>query len=448
MSTQVLPQGAATPTSTQLLGQDAAAAKLLEYAFAGGIGAAEGRGVCYSLISTSPSTFIWSVALEDFDGPPAPIDRYVVEIDRRSKQVFPPQPVIIPDAEMAEAIFAATGQCLASAARFTDGALSISYKVTVHDDPDIAYVVQLRHHGRVASMDYFMNYVAKNIDPRILPVPSVYPIPGEQQRQEAKGMGRQVTRFIAGEMADSVYSTLSHGDKLILVRRVALAMQACWRIPLPEPRLIGEIIWDEANGLHVGPDRHYSLGGPFSSVREYLRAHIEYSLGALEKQQGIEEYKERFQDRIKRFVDCHLDEIPSVVEDIPIVAVHSDMGLHNVILSSDKPTDIRAVIDWEFVASTPYASVNSMIEGLFRKPANNLFGAEYDSADELRNTFWNSIPEWKQQNQSEATKEFMKWFRFSQFMQPAAPPSDASESEKQAFWQENIRVVESMLSRY
>ncbi|KAL8740214.1 MAG: hypothetical protein Q9184_008519, partial [Pyrenodesmia sp. 2 TL-2023] len=328
----------------------AAASTLLAFAFAGGIGAPEGKGVSYALISATPSTFAWSAALEDIEGPPMPVDRYMVEIDRRSKQVRPPQPIILPDSELAEAILTATGQRFAASTRFTDGALSISYKVTVQDDPDIAYVVQLRHHGRVASMDFLMTWVSKNIDPRILPVPPVYPIPGELQRQEATGWGRQITRFISGRMAGSVYSALSHEKRLILVQKIALAMQACWRIRLPEPHLIGELIGDEAGGLRIGPDRHHGLGGPFPSVREYLRAYIRSSFVALEQQQGIEEYKERFWDRIKGFIDQHLTNIPPVVEDIPIVAMHADMGLHNIILSSETPTELRAIIDWEFVA--------------------------------------------------------------------------------------------------
>ena len=117
------------------------------------------------------------------------------------------------------------------------------------------------------------------------------------------------------------------------------------------------------------------------------------SLVALEKQQGIEEYKERFLDRVRDFVDNRLHNIPAIVEDIPIVAMHADMGPHNLIVSSQTPTEIRAVIDWEFVASAPYASLHRIIEMLFRKHAPNGFGPEYDRADELREAFWGTIPD-------------------------------------------------------
>ena len=164
--------------------QDDAAVALLAHAFAGAIGPAEGKAVTYALVSTTPTTFAWSVALEDFDADPAPIDRHLVKVDRQSKES--PEPIMLSETELAEAIFAATGHHLASSSRFTDGLLSVSYKVTVQHSPDVAYVVQLRHHGRVAPMDFLMSLISGTIDPRILPVPPVYPIPGEMERQEAK----------------------------------------------------------------------------------------------------------------------------------------------------------------------------------------------------------------------------------------------------------------------
>ena len=428
--------------------KDDAVVALLAYAFSGAIGSAQGKGVTYMLISNTPTTFAWSVALEDEDADPAPIDRYLVKIDRQSRKILPPEPIVLLETEIAEAIFAATGQRLATSSRFADGLLSISYKVTVQHSTDVAYVVQLRHHARVASMDFLMSLVSRTIDPRILPVPSVYPIPGEMERQEATGWGRQITRFIPGDMASAVYPRLSHEERLVLVQKMALAFQACWQIQLPQPHLIGELLGDDTNGLTIGPDRHYNLGGPFSTVREYLRAHIRSSFSFLEKQQGIDEFKEKYLDRIREFLDRHEYDIPAVVENIPIVAMHSDMGLHNIILSSQTPTEIQAIIDWEFVASAPYASLHRIIEMLFRKSAPNQFGPEFERANEVRGAFWDAIPYWKRWNESEATKTFLDWFRFGLFMHPEARPDNLSEDDKRDFWRENIRVVEGMLGCY
>jgi len=109
-------------------------------------------------------------------------------------------------------------------------------------------------------------------------------------------------------------------------------------------------------------------------------------------------------------VEGGMQNIPTIVEDLPIVAMHSDMGLRNTILSPTNRTDINAVIDWGFTASAPYASLHKMIEMLFRKPAMNGFGTEYEHADELRDAFWNAIPDWKKRNGSEATRVFWSGF--------------------------------------
>ncbi|KAI1455373.1 hypothetical protein F4805DRAFT_271315 [Annulohypoxylon moriforme] len=431
--------------------RDEAVLALLAYVFSGAIGPPKGKGVGYALIEATPTTFAWSAALEDIDGPAAPIDRYLIRIDRKSKEIHSPKPIVLSETELTDAIFVATGYRLASSTRFTDGALSTSYKVTVEERPDVKYVVQLRHHGCVASMDSFMTLISSKVDPQVLPIPPVYPIPREKERQEATGMGRQITQFIPGVMASSVYPQLTHEERLIFVRKMALAFQACWRIQLPEDHLIGELIAETRDGqvvLKVGPDRHHGLGGPFRSVRDYLRAYIRTSFLALEKQEDIEEYKEQFLERIRDFVDNRMHNIPAIVEDVPIVAVHADMGPHNVIVSSQAHTEIQAVIDWEFVSSAPYASLHRIIEMLFRKPAPNGFGPEYSHAGQLRKAFWNAIPEWEQWNRSEATQVFLEWYRFGLFMKPEWRPKELSEAEKQQFWCENIRVVEGMLEKY
>jgi len=87
------------------------------------------------------------------------------------------------------------------------------------------------------------------------------------------------------------------------------------------------------------------------------------------------------------FVDAGIHNIPAVVEEVPIVVLHQDMGLHNIILSSDDPTTVKAIIDWEFCASAPYPSIYSVIERFFRMKAMNGFGTEYPHAEELVEPF-------------------------------------------------------------
>ena len=139
--------------------------------------------------------------------------------------------------------------------------------------------------------------------------------------------------------------------------------------------------------------------------------------------------------------------IPAVVEQIPVVLLHSDMGLHNIIVSHSNPSDIVAIIDWEFCASSPYACIDPVIEPLFRTPAGNNFGTEYPRADDLRSAFWEAIPSWQQCNKSEATTVFREWYRFALFMRAGWQPGLAEE-EKEEFWSENVRVVERFLAKY
>ncbi|KAL2830754.1 hypothetical protein BDW59DRAFT_158201 [Aspergillus cavernicola] len=236
-------------------------------------------------------------------------------------------------------------------------------------------------------------------------------------------MGRQITRFTLGLVASSIYPRLPHEEKLIF--QMALAFQACWTIPLPGPHMIGELSARESK-THTG----------------------RLALVALEKQQGIQEYHKGYLDRIQAFVANHLNKIPAVAEDIPLVALHADMGLHNVIVSNHAHTLIQAIIGWEFIASAPYASLHQIIEMLFRKTAPNGFGPEYGRAKELREAFWGTIPEWGDWNTSEATQLFLEWFRFGLFMKPKWLFLGLSEDETAAYWAENVRVVKDMLGKY
>jgi hypothetical protein len=432
------------------MSQEEAASALVPFIFSGVIGSSQGKGVSYSLIKVTENTFSWIAALED-DNKGQPIDRYLVDVDRVSRKIKPPVPITLAKEELEEAILAATGHHVKASSRFTDGGFSISYQVSIEEDPEIQYVVQLRHHGNVTSMNLLMILISSTIDPTILPLPTVYSIPGEEQRQKTVGMGRQIAQLVPGPIAASVYPRMSHQEKLLFVRNMALAFQALWRTPLPKERLIGDLwaAWaGDGIALRVGPDRHHNLGGPFASVRDYLCAYICASLEAFKRQQGIDEYKARFLQRVTDFVESGMHNIPTVVEDIPVVAIHSDMGPHNVILSPITPTDISAVIDWEFVASAPYASLHRVIEMLFRNLAPNGFGAEYAHADELRDAFWGAIPTWRTWNESEATRVFLEWFRFGLFMKAEYRPHGLDEEEKEEYWKENVRVVEELLGKY
>ena len=414
--------------------------------------ASKGTSVLYSLIEENEKIFSFSAALEDGDSGHLhkPVDCYRIEIDRVSGEMGPLVLISLSRDEIADVIFRGTGQHLSEYGRFNDGALSISYKVSVVEDPHAEYVVQLRHHGDVASMNAIMKFVSTSVNPSILPVPQVYPTGDERERQQKTRMGIQTTRFIPGVLASEVYPSMPHEDKLLLVRKIALAFDVLWRLPLPDKRLIGELKATHENDairLYVGPDRHYSLGGPFESVADYLRAKVRGSLDLFRKQNGIDEYKDRYLQRVTDFVETGMLNIPDVVEQIPVVPMHSDMGLHNIIISSTKSPHIMGIIDWEFCASAPYAIVDRLLEVLFRRWSPNGHGKEYACADELRHAFWDAIPEWKRWNESEATKVFLEWFRFASFMK-AEPLHEYLNVDKEIWWSENIRITESFLDKY
>ncbi|KAL7902396.1 hypothetical protein HDV63DRAFT_410135 [Trichoderma sp. SZMC 28014] len=437
--------------SPNTMDQFQAADALLQYVYSGILGPTKGMAVGYAVMRTTDSTFTFSTTLEPLDDAPTPLDRYQVEIDRQSGKLSAPKKIEITNEDMQKAVLAATGETVASSRRFTDGGFSISYKVAVMDKPDSTYIVQLRFHGNVASMDALMKFVHANNKPGVIPMPAVYSIPGEAEHQQATGFGRQITQFVPGIIAETVYPDMSHADKLGLVRKMALAWQACWDLPLPSPRQIGELIAADNNGsisLTVGPDRHYSLGGPFMSVREWLKARLQHAVASLGRAGGIDDYKEEYMASIQTFVDNRLDQIPQTVEECPIVALHVDMGLHNVIVSADDHKTINAIIDWELCASAPFLAAHTCLEMLFRRGAPSGFGAEYPQADQLRRAFWDTIPKWKAHWESQSAKDFMEWFRFALFMEPEYCSSKMPKAEKMEFWAENIRVVEGMLKKY
>jgi hypothetical protein len=127
-----------------------------------------------------------------------------------------------------------------------------------------------------------------------------------------------------------------------------------------------------------------------------------------------------------------MPQIPAIVEDVPVVCLHADMGPHNVVVAVHPPDTnsaaadaaaaaaeapvLRAVIDWEFVASAPFAASHRLIKMLLRRKAANGFGALYLRADELRSAFWGAIPEWRRWHEGPATAVFLEWFRFALFM--------------------------------
>lgn len=48
------------------------------------------------------------------------------------------------------------------------GELSIYYRVSTEENPDIEYIVQLHHHKNAISVNLLTSVISSNIDPRIV----------------------------------------------------------------------------------------------------------------------------------------------------------------------------------------------------------------------------------------------------------------------------------------
>ncbi|KAF1826617.1 uncharacterized protein K489DRAFT_367808 [Dissoconium aciculare CBS 342.82] len=179
-------------TSVRRMDIPEAADTLHKFVYSGILGSTEGMG------------FTYSAALSHTPDREGPVDRFRIEVDRETKEASAPEKIGISAEEMQAAVLPAIGETLATSCRFIDGGLSISCKVTTTEKPDLTYVVQIRHHGNVASMDALMKYVQQHSEPGILPMPAVFSIPGEAAHQAATGFGGQMTQFSPGVIAERV----------------------------------------------------------------------------------------------------------------------------------------------------------------------------------------------------------------------------------------------------
>ncbi|KAG9231561.1 hypothetical protein BJ875DRAFT_443984 [Amylocarpus encephaloides] len=107
----------------------------------------------------------------------------------------------------------------------------------------------------------------------------------------------------------------------------------------------------------------------------------------LKKQEEIDDYKAQLLQHITELSEMDIQNIPSIVEEDPIVPTHSCRGRSNVILSLSSPTTIMVIIDWEFVANLLYTLQYGKIEVPFWRPTASIFRTEYEDAHELHETF-------------------------------------------------------------
>ena len=91
-----------------VMSHEEASSAVLAYAFGGALGDTEGKGVMYSHLATDETITTWIAGIQDFELD-QPVDRYLITIDRTTKQVTSHSPITIPRAECEECVLAATG---------------------------------------------------------------------------------------------------------------------------------------------------------------------------------------------------------------------------------------------------------------------------------------------------------------------------------------------------
>ncbi|MBE3041793.1 phosphotransferase [Candidatus Bathyarchaeota archaeon] len=258
--------------------------------------------------------------------------------------------------------------------RLGDGAYGVTYKASVEDPGSPQFVVQIRYHGNVESTNTLQKYL-REASLSALPIPNVYAAVGKGD----EGLQLQITEFIPGVMADSIYYNLNMDGKKAIVGHMARSFAGLWESPISKQVTgIGKAVISPGDAslpaITVIAERQSGIGGPriggrFESVSSYLKAWVRHRFARLEAQNGVDEYKAQLLEPIRQFVETDLEpRLPTDVDEIPVVLMHADMGLHNIIVSPKYPHDFQAVIDWESIAGQPFlVAVPNLIEPLFQK---------------------------------------------------------------------------------
>ncbi|KAK3306215.1 uncharacterized protein B0T15DRAFT_494324 [Chaetomium strumarium] len=409
--------------------------KVLDLILQGLIGSAKGKGVVANLVTQDDDSAVYVVALVALPVPEdQAMDRHLIHLDKKTSNVLSLKPVSIEPDEMKQLLRDNKLGTLKTYQRLSNGAYGTTYKVTVEEPDRPQLIVQLRFRGNVASMNALQYYIRARAS-RELPVPRTFPATAFDRRSD--GLQLQVT-----------------GPPN------ARAFAALWELPVARinSAVFGEAVIsllpsdssdDGLLSITVGPEKQDGVEGPFDSVSSFLRAWILHRFEKLEAQHGIDEYKALLLPSIRNFVQCKLDsQLPKGLDKTPVVLMHTDLGLHNVLVSESSPYEFTAVIDWEFVSCLPFlCAVPRLIEPMFREGlGHDEKGALLEEAIQpLREAFLNEI---KEVMASVEGQTFLEWYEFGLYMKPNAYMKfGASPEERMASW-ENISVVERFLNRW
>lgn len=178
-------------------------------------------------------------------------------MDRKYGITDTPKLISLPNLELARANLIATGLEMAEAARFTDGAMSVSYKISVRNDPDTHFLFQIRHIGDMQSIYETIQTISAKTDPEVLSIPAAY----DQKWIDHYFSGENIliTKFVpAGVMAFRSYPKMSHEQRVRFVQNFARAFNALWNVDLPSDTMIGGVTArreGDVTRLTIGPNR-------------------------------------------------------------------------------------------------------------------------------------------------------------------------------------------------
>ncbi|KAJ5319315.1 hypothetical protein MYU51_013449 [Penicillium brevicompactum] len=414
--------------------------RMRDLVFGGHLGPAQGKAITFDIVREDPVSIIFIAALISFTEVNAGLDRYLISL-AKDGALLSTSPVSLNTGEMAKLLLESGCGKLVEYERFKDGSFGTTYKAKARgknkDEPN-EYIVQLRYHANIDNMYHLIKYVREK-SPGGLPVPQMFPTP----TSSSSVLGVQISQYVPGHMGSAMIDGLSLEGKRSVVKQMAQAFAALWELPTPGTgNLIGEAIVSPEGTVSVGPERRYGLGGPFSSVTSYLQAWIKHRLDKLQGQQAIDEYKDKYLDRIIRFAETTLNHIPFEVENVQLALVHTDLGLHNMIFSESPTPILKGAIDWEFVDYAPLLIVvPTLVE-----PTFELFASE---SGDLRQAFWDEIPLWKRGFASKGSRIFLDFYSFGLYLKAdALPDRNADLAAKEQYWKKNIEFVEGFLGQW
>ncbi|KAK4099724.1 hypothetical protein N658DRAFT_397771, partial [Parathielavia hyrcaniae] len=385
------------------------------------------------------------------------MDRPLIRLSKATGNVLGTKPVSIEPDELKRLLLDNKLGTLETCQRLGNGAYGTTYKMAVEEPDRPQLIVQLRFRGDVASMNALQDYIRARAPPE-LPVPRTFPA---AVFDRSDGLQLQVTEFVPGTTADGICKHLALEDRVPIVRQMARAFAALWGLPISRVHgAIGDAVVflpgqpgdDGPMSITVGPETQDGVGGPFDSVSSFLRGWILHRLEKLEAQNGIDEYKAMLLPSIRSFVHGKLDSrLPRGVDKIPVVLMHADLGLHNVVASEHYPYHFAPVIDWEFVSCLPFlCAVPRLIEPMFLEGLGDEKGAlrVEEGIQSLREAFWDEMPAWKDIMASVEVQTFLEWYEFGLYMK--ANPCmkfDAPLEERMASCERNVSVVEGFLNK-